>query len=125
MSQNTLYPSTSCNILYISLYVSPLLCVLKDLTFSRTIAFGFFPFFILSSTISAILKNNVPLASSNPFCCPIILNGWHGKPPISISQSGISSNGISFISPRTICSPKLALYVCTAYLSKSFAHIIS
>ena len=37
-----------------------------------------------------ISKNNVPLASSNPFCFPAIENAWQGNPAQRISKFGIS-----------------------------------
>ena len=53
-----------------TLNVFPLSCVVKFFTFSNMNALGLFSF-----NIFAILKNNVPLVSSNPRFNPAFENG--------------------------------------------------
>ena len=48
--------------------------------------------------IFAILKNNVPLVSSNPLFKPATENGWQGNPPQQMSKLGIFAGIASFIS---------------------------
>lgn len=83
----------------------------------------------------AILKNKVPLVSSNPFLSPAMEKGWQGNPAHNMSKSGISSSFASLISPlKYLYSPdlfflnnsgsislKFSSYVTLAFLSHSLA----
>ena len=61
--------------------VLPLSCDLRFFTFSRSTYRGIFV-----ARISIIWKNICPRSSLKPACFPIILNVWHGKPPVTKSN---------------------------------------
>ena len=83
------------NLLLITLYVLPLSCDFKFLTFSKTIISG-----VCSCRISTIFQNTFDLSSSNPFFSPAILKGWQGNPPHKILCCGIFETSIVFKSCR-------------------------
>ena len=63
-------------------------------------------------------KNRVPLVSAKPSLLPMMLNAWHGKPPVRMSWSGTSAAPTFAISPKGLL-PKLASYMAWHGLSHS------
>lgn len=83
------------NVLRIVSNVLPESWLSRPGTFSRKIYLGF-----LTAAIRAILKNSVPLISSNPFLAPAMLNDWQGNPPRRRSKSGNCSGTIFLASSK-------------------------